>query len=347
MKKILVITNALPSKSFPFSAKFVLNIAEGLKEKEFEPIIVGIKTKKTNILGTTFKYIYLLLKFFPNLFKNYDIVHVHFFFPTIILGYLYKVFHPKVVLVSTFHGSDISFNINSWLSQVIFKAISKKINTKISVSNYLSFVVKKKLDYNPEKIISAGIDNKVFFQKKSKKEYDFLFVGALSKIKGLDFFLKALESLETSCSIRIIGTGNLKREVLDFIKRTHHTTFYSTHLSQKDLCNEYNKSRFLILPSRSEGFGLVVSESMFCGTPVVGSNIGGIPEQIVDGYNGYLFNLNNESGLKIKMNQCLNKTNIEYKKMSENAKNSNRHHEMGVVIQRHLDIYSSGEGLTN
>jgi glycosyltransferase involved in cell wall biosynthesis len=289
----------------------------------------------------------LLLKFIPNLFKNYDIVHVHFFFPTIIFGYLYKVFYPKAILVSTFHGSDISFNINSRLSQAIFKAISKKINTKISVSNYLSFLVKKKLDYTPEKIISAGIDNKVFFQKKSKKEYDFLFVGALSKIKGFDIFLNALESLETSCSVRIIGTGNLKQEALDFIKKTHHTTFYSTHLSQKDLCLEYNKSRFLILPSRSEGFGLVVSESMFCGTPVVGSNIGGIPEQIINGLNGYLFNLNNQSELKNKMNQCLNKTNIEYEKMSENAKISNRHHEMGLVIQRHLDIYSGGKIIMN
>ena len=50
----------------------------------------------------------------------------------------------------------------------------------------------------------------------------------------------------------------------------------------------YAMSDITVIPSLQEAFGLVVSEAMACGKPVIGSNVGGIPDQIVDGYNGFL-----------------------------------------------------------
>ena len=60
-------------------------------------------------------------------------------------------------------------------------------------------------------------------------------------------------------------------------------------VSQEDLMMAYDACDMLVQPSVNEGFGLVISEAMCFGKPVIGSNVGGIPEQIANGVNGYLF----------------------------------------------------------
>jgi glycosyltransferase involved in cell wall biosynthesis len=50
----------------------------------------------------------------------------------------------------------------------------------------------------------------------------------------------------------------------------------------------FAESDIVVIPSLQEAFGLVVSEAMASGKPVVGSRVGGIPDQIIDGYNGFL-----------------------------------------------------------
>jgi glycosyltransferase involved in cell wall biosynthesis len=47
-------------------------------------------------------------------------------------------------------------------------------------------------------------------------------------------------------------------------------------------------SDIVVVPSLQEAFGLVISEAMACGKPVIGTKVGGIPDQIIDSYNGFL-----------------------------------------------------------
>ncbi|MEM1583004.1 MAG: glycosyltransferase family 4 protein, partial [Candidatus Bathyarchaeia archaeon] len=63
---------------------------------------------------------------------------------------------------------------------------------------------------------------------------------------------------------------------------------FTGRIPQDEVPYYYSMSDIVVVPSLQEAFGLVVSEAMACGKPVIGTNVGGIPDQIIDGYNGFL-----------------------------------------------------------
>jgi glycosyltransferase involved in cell wall biosynthesis len=75
----------------------------------------------------------------------------------------------------------------------------------------------------------------------------------------------------------------------------------------------------VILPTYEETFGLVVAESMLMGTPVIGSNAGGVPEIIEDNFNGLLFESKSSASLKDKIVNMYDSEELR-KKVSYNAK---------------------------
>ena len=76
---------------------------------------------------------------------------------------------------------------------------------------------------------------------------------------------------------------------------------------------------FLIVPSRIDNLPTVVMEAFSTGTPVIGSNVGGIPDMIVDGYNGLLFENENSDDLADKIIMLL-KNGEKRDLLSKNAR---------------------------
>lgn len=67
----------------------------------------------------------------------------------------------------------------------------------------------------------------------------------------------------------------------------------------------YNRADVFVLPSENETFGQVFTEAMACGTPVIGTKVGGIPEVIRDGHNGFLVSPNDPTSLSQRMEKLL------------------------------------------
>jgi glycosyltransferase involved in cell wall biosynthesis len=63
---------------------------------------------------------------------------------------------------------------------------------------------------------------------------------------------------------------------------------FTGRIPQEELPVYYGASDVVVVPSLQEAWGLVATEAMACGKPVVASRVGGLPDQVIDGYNGFL-----------------------------------------------------------
>ena len=92
--KILIISNMYPSEQKPYAGVFVKNQYESLLqniEKNDSVHIFAMQRIFTSSIGSILKYFKAFLDFTPHYFKKYEVLHLHFFYPLILLVYLYKM----------------------------------------------------------------------------------------------------------------------------------------------------------------------------------------------------------------------------------------------------------------
>lgn len=151
-----------------------------------------------------------------------------------------------------------------------------------------------------------------------KREYgerpSALFVGQLSKQhshKGIPVLMEAVALLKkegVDMNLFFVGTGNAIAQYTEDAKRlglSH--VFFAGKVSEMALAGYYAGADMTVLPSttNSEGFGMVLLESNACGTPTIGSDIGGISQAIVDGETGLLVKPNDVVALASAMLRLL------------------------------------------
>ena len=164
-------------------------------------------------------------------------------------------------------------------------------------------IIQKKLF--PEcKEVNLGIDTKRFYPivKKEKKVVEFLFVGRIVPIKNLPFLIKGFtEAFKENSKIvlKIVGDGD--KEELEIIKNITKGNKNIQLLGKKsgnNLIELYQNSDVFCLTSNYDNYPNVIFEAMACGLPVIGTKVGGIPIQVVDGKTGILVELGNIEQLK-------------------------------------------------
>ena len=111
--------------------------------------------------------------------------------------------------------------------------------------------------------------------------YDYLlYVGNQKPHKNIDRLLEASARVVSGTKTRLVMTGQPSASTQAAIARLglEGLVIFSGPLSDEQLAAYYRGAKLLVLPSRLEGFGLPVVEAMACGTPVVCSNAGSLPE---------------------------------------------------------------------
>jgi glycosyltransferase involved in cell wall biosynthesis len=147
-----------------------------------------------------------------------------------------------------------------------------------------------------------------------------VFVGRLEKIKGAHTVLKAMKA-HPDIQLKIIGTGTQEDELKQFKADNHldHVTFLGKKGKQETL-QIINGAEFLVCASEwYEVLGFTVVEAMALDKPVIGSAIGAIPEMVIEGYTGLLFETGNADELAEKI-QILYKDKELMALMGQNAR---------------------------
>lgn len=149
---------------------------------------------------------------------------------------------------------------------------------------------------------------------ESKKDY-LLYIGRISEEKGIQTLIKA-QQLVPNVDIKIVGTGPL----LNDLKKNYPNVSFLGFKEGKELEQLIKEAKFTIVPSEwYENNPLSVIESMMSGTPVIGSNIAGIPELIKDKQDGFLFQTRNYNNLADIIKEAISLSKEDYIKMSDSA----------------------------
>ncbi|MBV1767555.1 MAG: glycosyltransferase family 4 protein, partial [Methanobacterium sp.] len=117
--------------------------------------------------------------------------------------------------------------------------------------------------------------------------------------KGFEYLIKAMEEVlnkHENVQLKIVGSGPLETKLNNLITDLdlNEKVEILKNVSDNELLNLYNLSDLFVLPSvvdsqgNTEGLGVVLLEAMACGLPVIGSDVGGIPDIIQNKVNGFL-----------------------------------------------------------
>ena len=182
----------------------------------------------------------------------------------------------------------------------IFEKFGINCNRVIHIPNFIDF-------------------NKHEIEFSEDRENYYLYYGRLSKEKGIMTLIKAVENLNVQ--LKIAGTGPLEEDVRQYVadKKISNIMFLGFKTG-KDLSNIVGNAKAIILPSEwYENGPYSAIEALQLGRPIIGADIGGIPELIDN--NGYLFKYRNIDSLKDAILKLEKLDNEQYGVFKDNSLN--------------------------
>jgi glycosyltransferase involved in cell wall biosynthesis len=130
----------------------------------------------------------------------------------------------------------------------------------------------------PTRVVHNGVSERDFEPlEAASAATDFVFIGELRHLKGLDLLLHALVDVDATAAI--VGSGPDEDELRRLASRLHlHDRV--TFLGRLPARDAFTRGRCLVMPSRAESLPYIVLEAAAAGVPLIASDVGGIPEII-------------------------------------------------------------------
>jgi glycosyltransferase involved in cell wall biosynthesis len=117
-----------------------------------------------------------------------------------------------------------------------------------------------------------------------------LYIGQMIQRKGVDILIRALANISAGSNwhLSLLGSGPMEKayhEITDRLGLGAQVSFLGSR-PHSEVLDEINRADLLILPSRFDGWGAVINESLICGTPVLCSNLCGAKDLLAETWRG-------------------------------------------------------------
>ncbi len=259
--------------------------------------------------------------------------------------------HPTILTMLAFLDKELRFweGLSFIIGMLIFKplikyAVKKTPNIIVETSSIKSLV--SEMTKSRIYVVPNGIEFEEVQQIQPgdlKEKPDILLVAGLERIKGVDILLKSIPIVLKSVpnlKVYIAGSGSQEGKLKNLVKRLkleEHVEFLG-FISTEEKFKYYRRCKIVVVPSRWDAMPTTLLEAMASGKPVVASAVGGIPDTIVDGKTGLLFESENAEDLADKIVKLLTDESLR-KEMGQAAVEKAKECDWGKIAERTVGVY--------
>lgn len=303
------------------------------------------------IISGFFKCIAICRKFRP------DVIHAHWPFPHayIALGAA-KLF--RIPLVLNFHGAELLLiRKKKWVKPLLKFAIGQA-QAVFANSSFTAGKIKALRNVDVEwSPYGTTLETGEISAEPTQAphpvngKFKILFVGRHIERKGICYLIEAAKYLpRDQFEIRIVGVGDLTDKLKAQAAEVSTTPdaaniIFTGKLSPEELANEYKTANVFTLPAivdskgDTEGLGVVLIEAMELGLPVVASNVGGIPDVVVDGVSGILVPEKDPQALANAYKRLAAEPELQKKLLEGARKRIDECFNWSKIIERQIAVY--------
>lgn len=212
-----------------------------------------------------------------------------------------------------------------------------------------------RLGIKPEKIsiVPLGIDIEKYAFNGSRERLrrsfgisnETLLIGTVSRaepVKGLKYLVEAMPYVlkrVPNAKALLVGGGSLMQELKSIASNLNITDNIIVEGVRNDIPEILSVMDIFVLPSLSEGMPLALLEAMASGKPVIGSNVGGIPEVIKDGVNGYLTTSGDSANLAEAIIKLASNPELSSAMGKAGQKKVEDNYHLKYQVERLVDLY--------
>src|SRR5438874_130594 len=283
-----------------------------------------------------------------------DILHVHYAIPHSISAYLAKMMlRDRVVpFVTTLHGTDITLVGNDRSYLPITRFGIEQSDAVTAVSEYLRQRTMQEFQIlRPILVVPNFVDCNVYgrsLDRTARRRFAQDDEGILTHIsnfrpvKRVEDVIGIFALVRKNRKARLLMVGNgPERPKAEWLARTNGIADDILFVGkQNDMNQLLAVSDLLLLPSELESFGLVALEAMACEVPVIATRVGGIPEVVRDGVDGFLYDVGDMHAMADGCLSILNNPQLR-----DNLGKAAREHANGEfcaskIVLKYEDLYS-------
>lgn len=291
--------------------------------------------------------------------EGLDLLHVHYAVPHAICAYLAKkLVGDRLKIVTTLHGTDITvLGYDPALTGMIRFGIEQS-DKVTAVSDDLSRQTKELIETEkPIETVYNFVDEEVYFKRDgmdlrqqfgiSPEEKVFVHVSNFRRVKRVPDVVKVFAGVREQIPAKLLLMGEgpeliVARKLVKEKGLEDDVLFLG---NQKDVAEILSICDLKLLLSEKESFGLVLLEAMACGVPAVGTNIGGIPEVIVDGETGYICEVGDIEDITEKALKIVEDPGLHEKMSKQSVERVKSEFHSQRILRQYENIYYDILGL--